>query len=415
MLMKKSLTLIFFILSTNLSAAIEILDRIAVIVDDGVIMESQIESSLNEVILRYDQQNIPKPETNLLKEQIIESLIIEELQLQLAKRAGVRISDSELNEAIIRIAQNNQMTLEEFISFVETNGDSYEKLREDVRQQIIIQRIQRGKVGSEIDITEKEFDAFLKTDESLAELEPELLVRQILVTTIEEANNAITRINLGEDFSSLAKEISKSRNSQNGGLMEWRKLLEMPDLFSTELKNKKLGYVSNPLKSGAGYHILKLEDKRGPYVQYEDQWLARHILLSSSAIRNKETTLEEIKNIRSRILEGENFSDLAIEFSEDPGSSKQGGELDWMGKGVLAPEFEKVMIELPIGEVSEVFETQFGYHFLEVLNTRNHDLTRELIEDQAYQILYGRKFDEELENTLRSMRAEAFVEIKGLD
>ena len=129
----------------------------------------------------------------------------------------------------------------------------------------------------------------------------------------------------------------------------------------------------------------------------------------------KETTLEEIKNIRSRILEGENFSDLAIKFSEDPGSSKQGGELDWMGKGVLAPEFEKVMIELPIGEVSEVFETQFGYHFLEVLDVRNHDLTRELIEDQAYQILYGRKFDEELENTLRSMRAEAFVEIKDLD
>ena len=238
MLIKKSLTLIFLVLSTSLNAAIEILDRIAVIVDDGVIMESQIESALNEVILRYDQQNIPKPETNLLKEQIIESLIIEELQLQLAKRAGVRISDSELNEAIIRIAQNNKMTLEEFISFVETNGDSYEELREDVRQQIIIQRIQRGKVGSEIDITEKEFDAFLKTDESLAELEPELLVRQILVKTIEEANNAITRINLGEDFSSLAKEVSKSRNSQNGGLMEWRKLLEMPDLFLQSLKIK---------------------------------------------------------------------------------------------------------------------------------------------------------------------------------
>ena len=135
----------------------------------------------------------------------------------------------------------------------------------------------------------------------------ELLVRQILVTTIEEANNAITRINLGEDFSSLAKEISKSRNSQNGGLMEWRKLLEMPDLFSTELKNKKLGYVSNPLKSGAGYHILKLEDKRGPYVQYEDQWLARHILLSSSAIRNKETTLEEIKILGLEFLKEKIF------------------------------------------------------------------------------------------------------------
>ena len=158
--------------------------------------------------------------------------------------------------------------------------------------EIIKEDINFGGFVSEIDITEKEFDAFLKTDESLAELEPELLVRQILVTTIEEANKAITRINLGEDFSSLAKEVSKSRNSQNGGLMDWRKLFEMPDLFSTELKNKKLGYVSNPLKSGAGYHILKLEDKRGPYVQYEEQWLARHILLSSSSADSNTNTNE---------------------------------------------------------------------------------------------------------------------------
>ena len=307
------------------------------------------------------------------------------------------------------------MELEQFISFIENSGDSYEEFRENVRKQMIIQRIQRGRVQSEISITEKEFDAFLKTDESLKELEPELFVRQILVKTLIEAEKVISRIANGENFTDLAKEISISGNAINGGAMNWRKLSEMPELFSTALQNKKMNEITEPIESGAGYHILKLEDKRGPFVQYEDQWFSRHILLAPSAIRSEEDTLQEINNIRDRVINGESFADLAKEFSEDPGSAKQGGELDWLGKGVLAPEFEKMMIETPIGKVSEVFQTQFGFHFLEVLNFRNHDMTRELIEDRAYQILYGRKYEEELENTLRAMRAEAFVEIKELD
>ena len=197
--------------------------------------------------------------------------------------------------------------------------------------------------------------------------------------------------------------------------MPWRKIADMPELFSSALKNKNIGFVSLPLQSGAGFHILKIEDKRGPFVQYEDQWFSRHILLSPSAIRDEESTELEINNIRERILNGEDFASLAEEYSEDPGSAKQGGNLDWLGKGVLAPEFEKTMIESVIGQVSEVFQTQFGFHFLEVLEKRNYDMTRDLIEDRAYQVLYGRKYDEELENTLRSMRAEAFVEIKDLD
>ena len=413
--MKKTSLILTLCLSINLYSKIEILDRIAIIVDDGIVMESQIEFGLEELVKRYEQQNIPKPSLDNLKEQVIESLIIEELQLQLAERAGVRISDSELNDSIIRIARNNQMELEQFISFIENSGDSYEEFRENVRKQMIIQRIQRGRVQSEISITEKEFDAFLKTDESLKELEPELFVRQILVKTLIEAEKVISRIVNGENFTDLAKEISISGNAINGGAMNWRKLSEMPELFSTALQNKKMNEVTAPIESGAGYHILKLEDKRGPFVQYEDQWFSRHILLAPSAIRSEEDTLQEINNIRDRVINGESFADLAKEFSEDPGSAKQGGELDWLGKGVLAPEFEKMMIETPIGKVSEVFQTQFGFHFLEVLNFRNHDMTRELIEDRAYQILYGRKYEEELENTLRAMRAEAFVEIKELD
>ena len=413
--MKKLTLVIAFSLIANIHAAIEILDRVAIIVDDGVIMESQIDSGLANIILRYEEQNIPKPNQDDLKEQVIESLIVEELQLQMANRAGVRISDSELNESVIRIANNNQMELQEFINFLESNGDSYEELRENVRKQMIIQRVQRGRVGSEIGITEKEFQAFLATDESLVSLEPELLIKQILVKNLNQANKVVLRIENGEDFSDIAKDISISSNASDGGTMQWRKAVDMPKLFSDALSKKNVGYITNPLESGAGYHILKLVDKKGPFVQYEDQWSSRHILLIPSAIRDEETTEKEINNVRDRIIDGESFSELAKEFSEDPGSAQQGGELGWLGRGVLADEFEKIMIESPMGDVSPVFQTQFGFHFLEVLDARNYDMTRDLIEDRAYSILYGRKYEEELENTLRSMRAEAFVEIKDLD
>ena len=391
--MKKIILMIAFSLSANIYSAVEILDRVAVIVDDGLIMESQIKSSLLDMQSRYEQQDILKPEMGVLREQVIESLIIEELQLQLAQRAGVRISDTELNNSIIRIANNNQMVLEEFIAYIEENGESYEELRENVRKQMIIQRIQRGRVGSEIDITEKEFNAFLATDESLDELEPELLVMQILVKDIQQANNILLRLEGEENFSDIAKSESLSSNAASGGIMEWRKLNAMPELFANALDNRKVGYITQPIETGAGYHILKLEEKRGPLVQYENQWLSRHILLSPSTIRDEQSTKEELDTIRTRIINGESFSKLAEEYSEDPGSAKQGGELGWLGKGVLAAEFEKVMIESSIGDVSKIFQTQFGFHFLEVLEQRNYDMTRDLIEDRAYQVLYGRKYE----------------------
>ena len=197
--------------------------------------------------------------------------------------------------------------------------------------------------------------------------------------------------------------------------MNWRKAIDMPRLFEEALKSQPIGFISNPLESGSGYHILKLEDKRGNFVKYEDQWQSRHILLTPSTIRNDEDTINQLNNIRQRIIDGEDFSSLADQFSEDPGSAKLGGDLGWVGLGVFAPEFEKMMLETKINEISEVFETQFGFHFLQVIGKRNHELTEKLIKDQAYAILYDRKFSEELENTLRTMRAEAFVEFKVLD
>ena len=197
--------------------------------------------------------------------------------------------------------------------------------------------------------------------------------------------------------------------------MKWRKAVDMPELFEKALTKKSIGFISEPLEAGSGYHILKLEDKRGEFVKFEDQWQSRHILLIPSAIRTDEETKQQLSEIRERIINGEDFGDLANEFSEDPGSAKQGGDLGWLGKGVLADEFEETMINSEIGVISEVFETQFGFHFLEVIGKRNHELTDELISNRAYQVLYSSKFDVELENTLRTMRAEAFVEYKDLD
>ena len=396
-------------------AKVEVLDRIAIIVDDGVVMESQVNNTVRDITRRYEEQNLQKPPIDVIKEQVQEKLIIEELQLQMADRAGIRISDSELNITMSRLASNNQMTLEDFIVFIEENGDSYEELREQMRREMRIQRIQRGRVNSRIDITENEFEAFLATDESLGALEPELLVRQILVKDIKTAEEVIKLINNGGDFSEIAREFSISSNAGSGGLINWRKLIDMPQLFEKALNKKSIGYITNPLESGSGFHILKLEDKRGEFVQYEDQWQSRHILLIPSTIRTKEDTEKELSDIRQRVLDGEDFGELADEFSEDPGSAKLGGDLGWLGLGVLASEFEKTMLETDIGVISEVFETEFGFHFLEVLGKRSYELTDDLIKDRAYSLLYARKFEEELENTLRAMRAEAFVEFKDLD
>ena len=413
--MKRFTFITTFFLSSSLFSEIEILDRVAVIVDDGLIMESQIKRELADIISRYDQQNIPKPDLSVLREQVIESLIIEELQLQLAITYGIKISDEELNATISRIAANNNYTLEEFIGFVEEDSGSYIDFREDVRKQILIQRVQRGRVGAEIDITEKEFAAFLETNESLKELEPDLLIRQILVQNEDKAQEIYEKVKSGSSFESLAANEPANTYKKNNGLMEWKKAMDMPNLFATAINLQPVGFITPPLKSGAGYHILKIEDKKGTFVQYEDQWLTRHILLTPSTIRDADATKKELEGIRQKIIEGQDFAELANNHSEDPGSAKSGGELGWYGKGVFAEEFEKVMIEIEPGTISDIFETQFGFHFLEVIETRNYDMTRDLIKDQAYQILYDRKFDEELENTLRAIRAEAFVEFKELD
>jgi peptidyl-prolyl cis-trans isomerase SurA len=402
-------------LPSILLARVEILDRVAVIVDDGLIMESQITQSILEIKMNMQSQNMPIPPADEMREQVIERLIIEELQLQLGDLYGIRISDGELNQTFNTIAANNKLSLEEFIVTIQEAGQSYESLREKIRNDMIIQRVQRGRVGNEINITEQEFESFMKTDPAVAQIRPELSVRQILVKTENKAQSVLARLDANESFEAIAKEISLAGNASSGGLMPWRKIADMPKVFGEALEEEVVGTVTSPISTGSGFHILKIEEKRGPFVKYEDQWNVRHILLMPTAIRDLAATLNEIEDIRNRIMTGEDFGELAKEFSEDEGSALNGGDLDWFTKGTMVTQFEDMMLSSENNIVSEVFQTDYGYHFLEVLGTRNFDKTSELIEDRAYSALYSRKFDEELENTLRSIRAEAFVEIKTLD
>ena len=414
--MKKLLLIqITILMSAFPFAKIEVLDRVAIIVDEGVVMESQIKDLVQTTKLRSIEQGMQLPPTEALLEEIQEQLIIQELQLQRGEEFGIRISDGELNQTFVQIAANNGVSLEQFIRDYEASGQNYEKLREEIRRDMIIQRVQRGIVGGSINITAQEIEGFLATEEAIAQLTPELLVRQIQVGSLEAAETILSRLEEGENFEALVEEKSINQNKSQGGLMPWRKINEMPSVFADAIRNQSLGFISEPIKTGSGFHLLKLEEKRGPLVKFEEQWETRHVLLIPSAIRDVDATKAEAEVLRERVLAGEDFALIAEEFSEDPGSGSNGGNLEWLPKGATVGEFENVMLNSEINEVSEVFESQFGFHFLEVTGKRVEDVTDYQIEERAYSVLFSRKYDEELENTLRSMRAEAFVEFKDLD
>ena len=245
-------------------ARVEILDRVAVIVDDGLIMESQITQSILEIKMNMQAQNMPIPPADEMREQVIERLIIEELQLQLGDLYGIRISDGELNQTFNTIAANNQLSLEEFIVTIQEAGQSYESLREKIRNDMIIQRVQRGRVGNEINITEQEFESFMKTDPSVAQIRPEFSVRQILVKTEKKAQSVIEKLDNNEDFETIARDVSLAGNASSGGLMPWRKIADMPKVFGAALEEEIVGTVTSPISTGSGFHICLLYTSPSP-------------------------------------------------------------------------------------------------------------------------------------------------------
>ena len=412
------------LLSLNVHSKIELLDRVVAVVDSGVIMESQLNSRVEEILQRLKNDNAELPPLNLIEEQVLDRLIIEEIQLQIADRAGIKISDSELNQTLARVSAQNNLSLEEFRIKLEGEGTSYRSFRDTIRKELIIQRVQRGKVGAKIDISEQEIENFINSEEGKTQLAEQYNVQHILLSVksgstekeIEEievnANSLISRLNDGENFEKLAASFSAGQNALEGGYLGWRTEAELPSLFAEVVTGLKVGEIGNPLRSGAGFHILKLIDKRGNTVKFLDQTLARHILVQPSEIRTENQAEELINTIYERLTSGEDFKQLARQYSEDPGTKMDGGELGWSNPGDYDPAFEQTLNATKIGELSKPVKSSFGWHVIEVMDRRNEDVSQEEQKDRAFRIIFDRKFEQELQSTLIELRAEAYVDIK---
>ena len=407
-------------------AALVLLDRVAVIVDEDVIMQSEIDERLLTIKAQIAAQPGAKaPLDEVLQEQITERLIVESLQLQTADRAGIRISDDELNQALASIAYQNQMELGQFRIALANDGVSWAQMREQVRREFAISRVQQGIMRRRIQITEQEVQNFLATELGETVTSDEYRLGHILLDltsnpppdkirdTKAQAESLLERLNDGEDFGSLAIEFSKDQNALNGGDMGWRKPAQLPSIFSDLVEDMTTGQVKGPIKSGRGFHLIKLLEKRGARAEgMVAQTEVRHVLIKPNEIRSERESFELAESLRQEVLDGRDFAEVAKLYSDDPSSALSGGDLGWTQTGVFVPEFEATMQSAELNDISNVFQTVHGFHFMEVTGRRMEDFSERFRMGQAENYLRNQKFDEELENWLREIRDEAFVEIK---
>jgi len=406
----------------NAQSATEVLDQVVAIVDDDIVMASELRERIAAVNESIAARGIEAPPEDQLIRETLDRLILENIQLQKGQRVGVRISDAQLNSAMQRIAAQNRMTLDQFRQALEQQGQSYGAMREQVRREMIIQRVQGGNVNQRIQITEQEVDNFLATEEGQKMAQPEYHIVHALLAIPPDASAAAVaaaeahveklakRIRNGESFEAVVSS-STGQYTFSGGDLGWRKLDDLPSLFSGVAPGLAAGETADPIRSDSGYHLVYMAEKRGGE-QVVAQTEARHILIKPSEIMTDEQARELVVELRARAESGEDFGELAREYSEDIGSAAEGGELGWTSPGQMVPEFDKAMAATEVGQISEPVKTQFGWHIIQVEGRRQQDMTSEAIRAQAMNYLHDRKYQEELDAWLRQIRDEAFVDIK---
>jgi peptidyl-prolyl cis-trans isomerase SurA len=400
------------------------LDAIVAVVEDDVVLASELVERLEMVREQFSDNNQPLPPNDILMSQLMERLILESLQVQEAERRGVVVDDETLTRAVGSFAASNNMSIEQFAQRLEQDGRNYPEFREQIRREMLMQRLQQAVVNRRISISEQDIEDLLDSPYYQELLSDEFRVGHILLAlepnanqeTIAAAEEAaieiVKELRDGADFTQMAISRSAGSRALEGGDLGWRKAAELPTLFAEYVVQMEVGDVSPPIASGSGLHIVKLLEQRGAGTQKEEQALLRHILVMPSEIRTPEQTEALIKDIHSRVLAGEDFAELAVEFSEDPGSALAGGDLGWTSGSEFVPAFRAVMAATETGSVSEPFRSEYGWHVMEVLDRREQDMSEEARKDMALQILHGRRFEEELEKWMKELRDEAFVEIR---
>ena len=397
---------------------IAFLDRIAIIVDEGIIMESELNDAIENTINNFEINGEVLPPRDILFSRITEKLIMDEILLQKAEKFGIRISDQELNEALSEFASQDGLTLRELRKKIESEKKSFKDFRESLKKELILRRVQSGLVRPKIIISEQEMMNYINSTEGQSLISIEYKINQILIKDLEEnefqekVSNIIDEINNGISFLKATEKYSFLFDSENNGNLGWRNKSQIPTLFVEQISKMEKGDIFGPIKSGAGIHIIQLEDIRGETIQTEFQTLVQHILIKESEIRSEKQSKDLITSLHERLNQGEEMEILARVYSDDPGSKLDGGKLDWAPKGVYDKKFEEVMAETEIGKFSEPFKSAFGWHILKVLERREKNISDELLKDKAYGILFQRKYREQLQTTLEEIRAEAFVDIK---
>ena len=399
------------------------LDSIVAIVNDDVVLASEYDDRVVEWMSRLNETERNDPAlVGTLRSQALEQLIVESIQLQEAELRGIEVDDETLTRAVAEFARANNMTLEEFIADVAAQGSSYRALRERIRRDIMIERVQRAVVNRRVFIAERDIDELLASpffeeaisDEYrlghiLLEVTPGMTAAQIEAVR-EKADGLVAELREGADFAATATEHSSAPTAAEGGDLGWRKESRIPDRFAEDVVDLEIGAVADSVQDSSGFHIVKMIDRRGASQQRVEQTLVRHILLSPSAIRSEEQTRAAMEEIRSRIVAGEDFADLAREHSEDPGTRLAGGDLGWTTTEDLDPAFQRMMNLTGVDELSEPFESSFGWHILEVRGRRQQDISEEARRNYAAQMLLDKRFNERLDEWLTEIRDEAFVE-----
>ena len=418
------LLLVTSLLSSKVFSEYVKLDGIVAVVDEDVVLASELLERINLVRESMIQNKVPMPERDVFVGQVLDRLIIENIQLQEANNRGVVIDEQTLSQAVQQFAESNGQTVEEFVVGLESQGTSYRKFREDIRLEMTLSRLQRGMINQRISISDQDISGLLNSpfykdffsDEySLGHIRLDLTDNPSETDKerlIAEADDIVEQLRGGEDFGKIAAAKSSSSTALDGGSLGWRRAGEIPSLFAEIALEMKIGDISDPIVSGSAVHIIKLIERRGAGMQELSQTLVSHILIKPSEIRSDEESRDLSESIYRQLLQGSEFAALAKQYSDDPGTALNGGSLGWSEEGQFVPEFSEVMGKTETGQLSEPFLSPFGWHVLRVDDRRIQNISDEARREMAIDILFKRRFEEERQEWLKEIRDEAYVEIR---
>lgn len=400
------------------------LDRIIAVVDQDVVMQSELDSQMRRVREQLRQQGAAVPPTTVLERQIMERIILQKIQIQKAAESGVEVPDERLESAIQDIADKNKLSIPQFKEILASDGYQFTEFREQIRDEILIASLRRQEVDRRVQVTESEIKNYINNEFNQGDSETELRISHILISipheaTSEEqiearerAESAINQLHDGTDFGDVALAVSDGQNALEKGDLGWRPTEQIPGLFATLVRHMEVGEISDIITSPSGYHIIQLTDRRSGEEVLVEQTLARHILISTNEIVSEDEAINRTRQLKIRLDGGDDFATLARTNSDDRGSAVDGGDLGWVSKGQMVPEFEEVLLYTEIGEISFPFRTEFGWHILQVLDRRSYDGTEEVKRAKARSAINQRKTDETYQSWLRRLRDEAYVELR---